>query len=262
VTSGRAFDDRDQPDSAQVVIVGESLAQRLWPGRSPVGRTLVVDYSTAGTYPYEVVGVASDIRFRGPRSEPRPEVYFPHAQRSYLIMHVVIRASGDPRALIPEVRDAMKAVDAQKPAQGFRTLDELLGSTYARDRQVMATLSLFAATATFLAMLGVYGALSQRVRERSREIGIRIALGANARRVATWVGSSAVRLLTMGLAIGLGAGWILAGTLRTLLFGVAATDAVTAVGVMVLLAFVGGVAALVPAVRAMRIDPVTMLRRP
>lgn len=262
VTAGRAFDDRDRPDSAQVVIVGESLAQRLWPGASAIGRTLVVDYSRAGTYPYEVVGVAADVRFKGPRSVPRPEIYFPHAQRSYLIMHVVIRASGNPRALISDVREAMRAVDAQKPAQGFRTLEELLGSTYARDRQVMATLSIFAATATFLAMLGVYGALSQRVRERSREIGIRIALGADARRVAAWVGASAVRLLTMGLVIGLGAGWILAGTLRTLLFGVGATDAVTAAGVVVLLAVVGGVAALIPAVRAMRIDPVMMLRRP
>jgi len=262
VTSGRAFDDRDRPDSPQVVMVSESLARRLWPGASPVGQKLVVDYSTNGTYPYEVVGVSADLRFKGPRSEPRLEVYFPHAQRSYLIMHVVIRTEGEPQALVPDVRRAMKEVDAQKPAQGFRTLEELLGSTYSRDRQVMATLSVFAATATFLAMLGVYGALSQRVRERAREIGIRIALGADARRVAAWVGSSAVRLLTAGVAIGLAAGWMLSGALRSLLFGVGATDGVTAAGVVALLAIVGGVAALIPAWRATRIDPVTMLRRP
>ena len=262
VSAGRAFDDRDRPDSTKVLMVSESVARRLWPGTSPIGQKLVVDYSTAGTYPYEVVGVVADLRFKGPRSAPRSEVYFPHAQRSYLIMHVVIRATGDPLALVPDVRKVMKAVDAQKPAQGFRTLEELLGSTYSRDRQVMATLSVFAATATFLAMLGVYGALSQRVRERSREIGIRIALGADARQVATWVGSSAVRLLTAGLAAGLAAGWMLSGSLRSLLYGVAATDAVTAAGVVVLLAVVGGIAAMIPAWRATRIDPVTMLRRP
>lgn len=262
VTSGRAFDESDRPDSKKVVMVSESLARRLWPGASPVGQRLVVDYSTAGTYPYEVVGVAADLRFKGPRSAPRPEVYFPHEQRSYLIMHVVIRAAGDPKTLIPEVRQVMKSLDEQKPAQGFRTLEELLGSTYSRDRQVMATLSVFAATATMLAMLGVYGALSQRVRERSREIGIRIALGADARRVAAWVGSSAALLLATGLAGGLSAGWLLSGSLRNRLFGVATTDAVTTIGVVVLLVVVGAVAAAIPAWRATRIDPVTMLRRP
>jgi len=262
VLEGRAFDDRDTPDSPQVVMVSEALAGRLWPGQSAVGRRLVVDYSTAGTYPYEVVGVAGDLRFSGPRSEPRPEVYFPHAQRSYLIMHVVLRTSGDPRALIPGVREAMRTVDPQKPAQGFYTLEDLLGSTYARDRQVTATLAVFAATATFMAMLGVYGALSQAVRERSREIGIRIALGAGAPQVAAWVGTSAVRLLTAGLGAGLVLAWVLADSIRSLLFGVAPSDGWTAGGVIALLAAVGACAALAPAWRATRIDPVTMLRRP
>lgn len=223
---------------------------------------MVVDYSTAGTYPYEIIGVASDLRVKGPRSDPRPEVYFPHAQRSYLIMHVVLRTAGDPRAMIPAVRDVMKAVDPQKPAQGFRTLEELLGSTYARDRQVTATLIVFAVMATFLATLGVYGALAQRVRERSREIGVRIALGADARRVASWIGASAARLLAGGVSIGLAAGWLLSGSLRSLLFGVAPADGWTTLGVMAMLIVAGGIAALIPAWRATRIDPVTILRRP
>jgi predicted permease len=262
IEQGRAFDDRDTPDSPRVVMVSDALARRLWPGQSAVGQRLVMDYSTQGTYSHEVVGVAGDLRFKGPRGDLRPEVYIPHAQRSYLVMHVVLRTSGDPRALVPAVRETMRAVDAQKPAQSFQTLDDLLGSTYARDRQVTSTLVVFAVTATLLATLGVYGALAQRVRERSREIGIRIALGADGHRVAAWVGTSAARLLATGLGAGLLIAWICSGSIRGVLFGVAPTDPVTAAGVIVLLSAVGVVAALVPAWRATRIDPVTTLRRP
>ena len=144
VVDGRAIDERDQPASPRVIMVSETLAKRLWPGQRVVGRQLVVDYSTAGTYPYEVVGVVGDTRFRGPRSEPLAEIYFPHAQRPYLILNVVGRASGDPRLLIPSVRDALKAVDPQKPAHGVYTLEDLMSATYVRDRQATVTLLLFA----------------------------------------------------------------------------------------------------------------------
>ena len=102
-----------QPTSHAVLMVNETLAARLWPGQRAVGRQLVVDYSTAGTYPYEIVGVVGDVRFRGPRSEPQAEIYFPHAQRPYLIMNVVLKSAGDPRALIPAVRD----VEGGRPAE-------------------------------------------------------------------------------------------------------------------------------------------------
>ena len=192
IADGRAMDDRDQPTSPRVIMVNETLAKRLWPGQRAVGQQLVVDYSTAGTYPYEIVGVVGDMRFRGPRAEPQPEIYIPHAQRSYLIMNVVLKSAGDPRALIPTVRDVLKEIDPQKPAHGLYPLEDLIGATYARDRQAMVTLLVFAGTTIFLAVLSVYGVLSQRVRERSREIGIRMAMGANA--------SSADRLGRQGRA--------------------------------------------------------------
>jgi putative ABC transport system permease protein len=122
IGAGRPFDTRDHPDAPRVVMVSETLANRLWPGQSAIGQHLVVDYSTVGMYPYEVVGVVGDIRFRGPRSEPRPEIYLPHAQRSYLIRHVAIRTDEDPRALIPAVRAALRDIDPQKPAYGLRLL--------------------------------------------------------------------------------------------------------------------------------------------
>jgi putative ABC transport system permease protein len=261
MAEGRAFDDRDGPAAPRVVLVNETLAGRLWPGERAVGRHLVVDYSTAGTYPYEVVGVVGDVRFRGPRSEPAAEIYLPHAQRSYLIMNVVIRSTTDPRALMPAVRAALAEIDPQKPAHGLYTLEDLVGATYARDRQAMVALTVFAGTAIFLAVLGVYGVLSQQVRERSREIGIRIALGADAVQLVRWIAGVGLRVLAIGALAGLLAAWALASALQGLLFGVASTDPLTALGVIALLAGAGLTATLIPSWRATRIDPVVILRR-
>jgi putative ABC transport system permease protein len=233
----------------------------MWPGQSAIGKQLVVDYSTMGTYPYEVVGVVGDLRFRGPRSEPLAEIYLPHAQRSYLIMNVVVKATGDPRALIPSVRAALKSVDPQKPAHGFYPLDDLVGATYIRDRQAMMTLLVFAAAAIFLAVLSVYGVLSQRVRERAREIGIRMAIGADTTTVMGWVAGSGLRLIGLGLVCGTIAARAFGGALEGLLFGVAPTDGLTTLTVMATLAGVGAIATVGPSWRATRIDPVTILRR-
>ena len=133
IAVGRPFDARDHPEAPPVFMVSETLARLLWPGRSAVGQRLVIDYSTAGTFPYDVVGVVGDVRF----CEPRAEVYLPHAQRSYLIMNVAIRTSGDPRALIPAVRGVLREIDPQKPAYGLTPLEDLLGTTMERDRQAI-----------------------------------------------------------------------------------------------------------------------------
>jgi putative ABC transport system permease protein len=261
VTTGRAIDDRDHANAPRVIMVNETLARRLWRDEGAVGRQLVVDYSTAGTYPYEVIGVVGDIRFGGPRSEPPPEIYFPHAQRSYLILNVVIKTSNDPRALIPLVRTAMAAVDPQKPAQGLYLLDDLVEATYARERQATVTLILFAGTAVFLAVLGVYGVLAQRVRERAREIAIRMAMGANSSRLVGWVAGTGLKLIASGIVAGLFLAWFLGGAIQGLLFGVSSTDTLTALVVVGLLTIVGLLATLLPSWRATRIDPVEILRR-
>jgi putative ABC transport system permease protein len=261
VIDGRAIDDRDSPQSRRVLMVSETLAARLWPGASPVGRQLVVDYSTSGTYPYEIVGVVGDLRFRGPRSEPQTEIYLPHAQRPYLVLNVVVKTAADPRALIPVLRATLKTVNPQVPAHGFYPLDDLIGATYVRDRQAMVVLLVFASAAVFLAVLSVYGVLSQRVRERSREIGIRMAVGASAPAMLGWVAASGLRLIAIGLAIGTFAARLLSGGLEGLLFGVAATDGLTTLVATSCLAAVGAIATLAPAWRATRIDPVQVLRR-
>ena len=261
VVEGRAIDERDSPDGAKVLMVNETLARRLWPGRSAVGRQLVVDYSSAGTFPYEIVGVVADMRFKGPRSVAGPEVFFPHAQRSYLILNVVVKTSGDPRALGPAVRGVLREVDPQKPAQSLYPMDELLGNTYARDRQTMATLLVFAVAASFLAMLSVYGVLAQRVSERRREIGIRMAMGADTTGLVRWVTGAGLRLIAAGLAGGLAVSWFASRALDGLLFGVQPTDPPTILTVIAALTAIGVMAAAVPSWRATRVDPVTILRR-
>ena len=261
VTDGRAIDDRDRADATPVVMVSETLAKRLWPAGDAVGSRLIVDQSTAGLLRYDVIGVVGDVRFRGPRSQPAPEIYLPHAQRPYLILNVVLRTNGDPRALIPAVRGVMKEIDPLKPPHGLYPLQDLIAATYERDRQVMAAMGIFGGTAVFLALLGVYGALSQRVRERSHEIGIRIAMGADALALIRWVSGVGLRLMLLGVACGLVAARFAAGALQAVLFGVSPTDTLTAMAVGCGLIAVGLITTLIPSWRATRIDPVGILRR-
>ena len=261
IVDGRPIDDRDTARTPRVLMVSETLAKRLWPGQSPVGKQLVVDYSTAGNHASEIIGVVGDLRFRGPRSEPLSEIYLPHAQRSYLILNVVVKTMGDPRALVPDVRSALNAVDVQRPPQGMYPLEDLIGATYERDRQAMVTLGVFAITAIFLALLSIYSVLSQRVRERSREIAIRMAVGANASHVIRWVLWSGLRLIGLGLLIGMIVARLSSSALAGLLFGVAVTDLLTMVSVTAVLALIGVITTLAPSWRATRIDPVKILKR-
>jgi putative ABC transport system permease protein len=259
VVAGRGFDDRDGPDGALAVIVSEGVARRLWPGGGAVGRRLVLDYSTSGTYPYDVVGVVNDVRFSGPRTAPREEIYLSHAQRPYLVVNVAVRAAGDPRYLGPAVRDALRELDPRKPAHGLHSLQDLLGATYARDRHAMLVLSIFAAVAVLLSLLGVHGILSHRVRERTREIGIRMAVGADRARLLRWVAGQGLRLILVGVVVGVVLAFASARLVSGLLFGVTASDPVTLLAVMAL-PLVGLLVSLHPAWRASRIDAAEVLR--
>ena len=176
-------------------------------------------------------------------------------------MNVAIRSAGDPRTLIPAVRSVLREIDPQKPAYGLTPLTDLVGATMVRDRQAMFALLAFAVAAVFLAMLGVYGVLSARVRERRQEIGIRMALGADRSQLVGWVAGGGLRLLGWGAVLGLAATWPLTRLLSGFLFGVQPTDPMTAVLVVALLFAVGVGATLVPSWRATRVDPVAALRR-
>jgi putative ABC transport system permease protein len=260
VVEGRTFDERDAPDGPRVVAISQLLARVLWPGRSPIGEQLVVDYASAGTYPYEVVGVVGDLRFGGPRSEPLEEVYFPHPQRSYLILNVAIRGSPGTAPSPEVVRATLREVDPLKPPQGVYRLSDLLAATYQREHLAMQLLLAFAAAATLLSASGIYGTIAQRVREDRREIGVRLALGASPAAVVGWVTRQVGRVLVRGGLAGLVAAMLGARFLTTMLYGVPPNDLQTTVSVLLLISLIGTMAACLPAYRAARVDPSTALR--
>ncbi|MGE3175958.1 MAG: ABC transporter permease [Vicinamibacterales bacterium] len=259
--AGRAFDDRDGPTGPRVVVVSEGLARQLWPGESAIGKQLTVDYSSAGTYPYEIIGVVGDVRFRGPRSTPEREIYLSHAQRPYLILNVVVKTTGDANQLVPDVLRVMREMDPLKPPQDVRPLTDLLRDTYARDRLTLLTLATFAGMATLLAMLSVYGVLSHLVESRRRDIAVRMAMGADMRDLLGWIAEIGGRVIVTGLVLGVAVGQLAGRSIGTLLYGVAATDVLTTLMVLSSVLAVGAMATLVPWYRATRVAPLDLLRR-
>jgi putative ABC transport system permease protein len=258
--SGRPIDAGDRPESPIVVVVNDALARRVWPGQPAVGQRLAVDYSN-GVYAYEVVGVIDDMRASGPRSEPKPEIFLAHSQRSYLIQNVMVRTAGDPAAVAEQVLATMRSIDADKPPHALTPMVDLVGATYVRERRVATVLTAFGLAATLLAVCCLGAVLSHRVREREREIGVRLALGASAVDVVRWVTASGIRLVGAGLGVGVLVSFGAAAVLRTMLFGVSAADPATLIGVAVVLALTAGIAIAAPAWRAVNVDPVTTLRR-
>ncbi len=258
---GRIFTDEDGPEAPKVVIVNESLARREWPGQDPVGRRLVIDYSQAGTYSYEVVGVVGDVRFYGLRSTPRPELYLPHAQRSYLIMNIAVRTTAAPETIVGELRRAVLEVDPMQPAYGVLPLADLVAGSVARDRLAALLIGGFAVVALVLALLGIFGVLSYHVGRRTREVGIRAALGASRRELVSMMLSAGLRLALVGLGIGLVVALLSTRWLSSLLFGVSPVDPLTFGAVTLVLGFGALVACYVPARKAALVDPVLALRQ-
>jgi putative ABC transport system permease protein len=257
---GRGFTSQDGPDAPHVVIINQTLARQIWRNTDPIGKKLVVDYSNSGTYPYEVVGVANDIRFRGPRSQPRAEIYFPHAQKPYLVLNVAIRTSGDPRLLINPVREVLRRIDPQKPAHNITPLTDLVSATVVRDRYAMTLLVCFASVSLMLAILGIYGVLAFFVRQKVQEIGIRLALGARQSQITSWIAKQGTRLMIIGVAAGLLVTLLFSRILGGILYEVSPLDFVSLLTAVFALALSVVIAISIPAHRASRIDPSVALR--
>jgi putative ABC transport system permease protein len=257
--AGREFTDRDDGNAPRVVIINQKLATNAWGSDNPVGRNLVLDYQQ-GPYPYEVVGVVRDDRHKGPRSEPVPEIFIPHAQNPYLVMNVIARTTMDPVAVAQTARAYALRVDPDQPVHSVTTMDQLLGDAVQLDRFAMLLITLFAVAGLITAAGGVYALLAYTVVQRRREIALRMALGASPRRVARSIVMESLVLAVAGGTIGIAGAAASSRFARTLLFGVAPQDPVTLVTAVAVLLVVVVAASWLPARRAALIDPWRVMR--
>src|SRR5205085_3499815 len=270
LSKGRYFDEHDDERAPGVAIINESAAKKIFPNEEPLGKVLRTD----GAYAPDrltVVGVTGDVKFGGLDSQSDPEVYIPYTKLPEQFIQpgigsvvVVVRADGDPSSLVGVLRQKVAAVDKNIPVSSVLTMDEVLSGSLAPRRFNLVLLVVFACVALVLAAIGIYGVLSYWVAQRTREIGIRMALGAQGKDIFRLVVFQAMTVVVVGLLIGagvaLGLARFLSSTFSTLLFGVKATDPLTFVFVALVLAAVALLACFVPARRATKVEPVTALR--
>ena len=259
---GRDFDSRDQQKSPQVVIVTETFVQLHFPGEDVIGKKIKPGISTVGeATPWrEIVGVVADVRNRALNTEPRAVYYVPQTQVPFNQMIMVVKTSGDPHSLISAVTKEVAALDPDLPVFGVKTMEEYISSSVSTPRFNTTLLSIFAAVALILTVVGLYGVMSYSVAQRTNEIGIRVALGAQARDVLRLILGQGLRLILFGLVIGLLGAFALMKIISGLLFGVTAKDPLTFGTAAVVLSLVALLACYVPARRATRVDPLEALR--
>ncbi|HET9793315.1 MAG TPA: ABC transporter permease [Thermoanaerobaculia bacterium] len=258
---GRPLDEHDGPDAPRVAVISESLAKLQFPGKSPIGGRLRIGGGDDSP-PYTIVGVVGDVKQTSLALTSSEAVYTTPNQwrRADGAMSLVVRAHGDAAALAPAVRRAIWAVDRDQPIVRVATMDDLLAASAAERRFVLILFEAFALGALALSAAGIYGVLSGSVAERTREMGVRAALGASRRDILSLVLGQGMKLAGLGIAIGLAAAALSTRAIAALLFGVSRLDPVTHAGVIALLGAVSAIACGLPAWRAARVDPATTLR--
>ena len=256
---GRTFTEREATEVSRVVVVNRALVDRYFPGEDPIGKRIAVEMSD-DPMPSSIVGVVGDVKYQGLDLDVRPMAYWPHPELARSFMTLVVRANNDPAALATALRHEVLAMDNDQPIADVRTMDELLSTSIARTRFSALLLAVFAGVAMVLAAVGIYGVMSYSVEQRTREIGIRMALGADRGDVVAMVVRQGMTLSLIGVAVGLGAAWVLTRFLATLLFQVTATDPASFASIPLALVAVALVASLIPARRATKVDPIVALR--
>lgn len=258
---GRGFAPSDEADSPQVVLLSETAVRRFFPGEDPIGKRIRLglggrDRKAGG----EIVGVVADVKERGLAAGALPQVYLPYAQFPIQSMDVLLRTAVEPRSLAPAAERLVRELDPDLPLARVATLEEVVARSISQPRFYMILLGAFAATALGLAALGIFGVVSYAVAQRSREIGIRIALGAHPKRVLRMLEAEVLGLTALGISAGLAGALALSRTIAGLLFELRPTDPATLAGVAALLALTAGLASHLAARKATRVDPVVALR--
>jgi putative ABC transport system permease protein len=254
---GRAFTDRDTADAPFVAVVNEAMARKYWAGADPIGQRFRIGSDPHWT---EIVGIAGNVKHATLREPMAPEFYVPYRQVPWSFMSLVVRTPLAAPAAATMIAHELAAVDPALPAMPVRAMSDLIAVSFSMDRFEMLGLGVFAAVALALAVVGLYGVMSYVVSRRTREIGVRIALGATPSAILRLVMRDGLRLTGVGIAIGLAGSFAAARVIRSWLYGVGASDPLTFVAVTVLLAAVSAFACYVPARRAVATDPTTALR--
>jgi putative ABC transport system permease protein len=255
---GRLFTDRELQTENHSAIISETLARKFFPNQDPIGQHLLVSWNGEGAD--EIVGVVGDTKMVTMEDEVSPAIYFPYSRTPYTSNTIVVRTASDPLLVASPLVEAVHQIDPDLPVSNLRSMEDVIARSMAQRRVVMVLLAVFAAVALLLATVGIYGVMSYMVSQRTQEIGIRMALGADRSGVVMMVLRQALGLAAAGLAAGLLAAAGLTGLLRTMLFDVKPGDPVTFIGVVTVLLAVAAIATAVPALRATRIDPLTALK--
>ena len=256
---GRNFSDREQREAKHVILINEALARKHFPNQDPIGQQLDVMMFEKPT-PAEIIGVVGNVRYDSLIDEAPPAVYFQHPDLAYPFMTLVVRTDGDPTAITPAIQREIRSLDANQPLSDVRTMNEVMSEWVARSRFNTLLLGLFAGLATLLSAVGIFGVMNYSVALRTRELGLRLAVGAQPRQVLLLVLKQGLALTIVGVVLGLVGAFGLTRLLSGLLFGVGTVDLTTFASISLLLVIVSLLACYLPARRAMRIDPLSALR--
>jgi predicted permease len=259
ILRGRVFTSEDGPGTQPVAVINQTMARRLWPNEDPVGKRLKMGANPQTPWS-TVIGVVGDLRHAGLEVEPAAEFYIWSRQGPPVAPFIVVRTAGDPAALAETVRAELKALEKDMAVYDMRTMTEVRVASVAERRFILILAVAFGVLALTLAAVGVYGVMALVVSERTQEMGIRLALGAEPVKVLGLVVRQGITLAAAGIIVGFAAALALTPLMAGQLYGIGATDPVTLAGVPALLLLVAFVACMVPALRAMRVDPVTALR--